>query len=105
MGRRTHGQRLNNDVYVQQQLTLGRLAVIAGGRFVHDSAFGNTGVPRVALTLQALRGGGNFFGDAVAIFVFDGIQGAAAGGDVSGMPGIRIRHAESGAEAGAVAGV
>jgi vitamin B12 transporter len=58
----THGQRLNNEVYVQQQLTLGRLAVIAGGRFVHDSAFGNTGVPRVALTLLALRGGEVFSG-------------------------------------------
>jgi vitamin B12 transporter len=58
----THGQRLNDEVYLQQQLTLGRLAVIAGGRFVHDSAFGNTGVPRVALTLQALRGGEVFSG-------------------------------------------
>src|SRR6202140_5037637 len=28
----THGQRLNNDVYLEQQLTLGRLSVIAGGR-------------------------------------------------------------------------
>ena len=53
----THGQRLNNDAYVQQQLTWGRLSAIAGGRFVHDSAFGTTGVPRVALTWQALRGG------------------------------------------------
>jgi len=58
----THGQRLNNDVYVQQQITLGRLSVIAGGRFVHDSAFGDTGVPRVALTLQAVRGGEVFSG-------------------------------------------
>jgi vitamin B12 transporter len=56
-GPQTHGQRLNNDVYLQQQLTLGRLEVIAGGRFIHNSAFGNTGVPRVALTWQALRGG------------------------------------------------
>jgi vitamin B12 transporter len=58
----THGQRLNQDAYLQQQLTLGRLSVIAGGRFVHSSAFGNTGVPRVALTLQALRGGELFSG-------------------------------------------
>ncbi|HEV3512823.1 MAG TPA: TonB-dependent receptor [Candidatus Sulfotelmatobacter sp.] len=56
-GAQTHGQRLNNDFYLQQQLTLGRFDVIAGGRFIHDSAFGNTGVPRVALTWQALRGG------------------------------------------------
>jgi len=58
----THGQRLNNDAYVQQQVTLGRLSVIAGGRFVHDSAFGSTGLPRVALTLEALRGGEIFSG-------------------------------------------
>ena len=58
----THGQRLNNDLYINQQLTLGRLTAIAGGRFVHDSAYGNTGVPRVALTLLALRGGDFFSG-------------------------------------------
>jgi outer membrane cobalamin receptor len=52
----THGQRLNDDVYAQQQLTLGRVTAIAGARFVHNSAFGNTGVPRVALTWEALRG-------------------------------------------------
>ena len=53
----THGQRVNGDVYAQQQLTLGRLSAIAGARFVHNSEFGNTGVPRVALSLLALRGG------------------------------------------------
>jgi vitamin B12 transporter len=53
----THGQRLQNDIYGQQQLALGRLGVVAGGRFVHNSAYGNTGVPRVALTLLARRGG------------------------------------------------
>jgi outer membrane cobalamin receptor len=51
------GQRLNQDVYLQQQLRLGRLSVVAGGRLVHSSVFGNTGVPRVALTLLARRGG------------------------------------------------
>jgi vitamin B12 transporter len=61
-GPQTHGQRLNNDFYVQQQLTLGRLEVIAGARLVHDSAFGNTGVPRVVLNFQAFRGGQVFSG-------------------------------------------
>jgi vitamin B12 transporter len=56
------GQRLDQDAYLQQQLTLGRLSVIAGGRFVHSSAYGNTGVPRVALTLLAFRGGELFSG-------------------------------------------
>ncbi len=53
----THGQRLENDIFLQQQITWGRLSAVAGGRFVHNSAFGNTGVPRLALTLLALRGG------------------------------------------------
>jgi outer membrane cobalamin receptor len=52
----THGQRLENDVYGQQQVTVGRLIVIGGARFVHNSAYGNTGVPRVALTYQLFRG-------------------------------------------------
>ncbi|MGA8428891.1 MAG: TonB-dependent receptor [Candidatus Sulfotelmatobacter sp.] len=58
----THGQRLENDFYAQQQLTLGRLIVIGGGRFVHNSAFGNTGVPRIALMYQAVRGNEIFSG-------------------------------------------
>lgn len=55
-GSQTHGQRLNSDAYLQQQINWKTLNVIAGGRFVHNSAFGNTGVPRVALAWQALHG-------------------------------------------------
>ena len=54
------GQRLNQDAYLQQQLTRGRFSAIVGGRFVHSSVFGNIGVPRVALTLLARRGGDVF---------------------------------------------
>jgi vitamin B12 transporter len=56
------GQRLDQDAYLQQQFTLSRLSASAGGRFVHSSAYGNIGVPRVALTLLALRGGDLFSG-------------------------------------------
>jgi vitamin B12 transporter len=56
-GAQNHGQRLNNDVYAQQLLALGRLTIIAGGRFAHSSTFGDTGLPRVAAALQVLRGG------------------------------------------------
>jgi vitamin B12 transporter len=58
----THGQRLNNDAYLQQQLTFGPLDLIAGGRLIHNSAFGNTAVPRIALGWQALRGSELFSG-------------------------------------------
>jgi vitamin B12 transporter len=57
-----NGQRLDQNAYAQQLVTLGRLSVIAGGRFVHSSTYGNTGVPRIALTLLALRGGELFSG-------------------------------------------
>ena len=57
-----HGLRLNHAVYGQQFLTLGRLTVIAGARFQHIGAYGNNGSPRVALTLQALRGANWFSG-------------------------------------------
>jgi len=59
----THGQRPEQrSVRFQQQLTIGRLTAIAGGRFVHNSAFGKYGGARVALTLLALRGGEVFSG-------------------------------------------
>jgi outer membrane cobalamin receptor len=53
----THGQRLNQDIYGQQQFNFGRLSLVAGARFIHDSAFGDDGLPRVAATFLALRGG------------------------------------------------
>ena len=58
----THGQRLNNDVYGQQQLTYHGFVVIAGGRLVHNSAFGNFAVPRVAVSWQAWQGNDIFTG-------------------------------------------
>ena len=55
----------------------GRLSAVAGGRFVHSSVFGNTGVPRVALTLLARRGGETLLCNASAFFLCHRIQGAA----------------------------
>jgi len=67
-----HGQRLNQDVYAQQQATFGRLSAVAGVRFVHNSQFGNTAVPRVALTFLALRGGQIFSGTRLRFTFADG---------------------------------
>jgi vitamin B12 transporter len=69
-----HGVRLNQAAYAQQALTLGRLTVIAGGRFVHNTTFGNTGVPRVALGFQALRGGHIFSGTRLNFSYATGIK-------------------------------
>jgi outer membrane cobalamin receptor len=47
---------LNHAAYVEQRLTWKRLSAIAGVRYVHHETFGNKAVPRVALTLLALKG-------------------------------------------------
>ena len=86
-GAQNHGQRLNQDAYVQQELTLGRLGIIAGGRFVHDSAFGNTGVPRVALTLQALRGNDVFSGTRFRFSYSTGFKEPRLEETFNGLPG------------------
>jgi len=86
-GAQNHGQRLNQDAYAQQQLTLGRLIVIAGGRFVHDSAFGNTGVPRVALTLQVLRGNEVFSGTRLRFSYSTGFKEPRLEETFNGLPG------------------
>lgn len=80
------GQRLQNDFYLQQQATVGRLSAIAGGRFVHNSAYGNRGLPRVALTLLALRGGQLFSGTRLRFSYATGFMTPALY-EVFGEPG------------------
>jgi vitamin B12 transporter len=86
-GAQNHGQRLNQDTYLQQELTLGRLGVIAGGRFVHDSDFGNSGVPRVALTLQAIRGNETFSGTQLRFSYSTGFKEPRLEETFNGLPG------------------
>lgn len=86
-GAQNHGQRLNQDAYLQQELTLGRLGVIAGGRFVHDSAFGDTGVPRVALTLLAVRGNQIFSGTRLRFSYATGFKEPRLEETFNGIPG------------------
>jgi len=51
------GLRLNHAAYAQQRITWKRLSAIAGVRYAHNETFGDKAVPRVALSLLALRGG------------------------------------------------
>jgi vitamin B12 transporter len=102
------GQRLDQDLYLQQQFTLGRLSAIAGGRFVHSSTYGNTGVPRVALTLLAFRGGELFSGTRLRFSYATGYmepalyqifgQAAYGGAPNHGLLPVRIRAFEAGFE-------
>jgi vitamin B12 transporter len=62
LGSQAHGLRLNHDLYGQQIIAAKRFSLMAGARFVHNGTFGNTGVPRVALTFLASRGGATLSG-------------------------------------------
>jgi outer membrane cobalamin receptor len=72
-----HGLRLNQAAYLQEFLTLKRFTVIAGARFVHNTTFGNTGVPRVALTYQLLKGGEILSGTQLRFSYATGIKEAS----------------------------
>jgi outer membrane cobalamin receptor len=52
-----HGLRRNHAGYVEQIVTWKRLTTTAGVRVLHNESFGNKAVPRVALSLLALKGG------------------------------------------------
>lgn len=84
----THGLRLNHAVYGQQVLTMGRVSVVAGARFVHNETFGNKGVPRVALTLLAARGGQIFSGTRFRFSYATGIKEARFEEAFANGPGI-----------------
>jgi vitamin B12 transporter len=72
----TPGLRLNHAAYVQQHLTWKRLSAIAGVRYVHNETFGNKAVPRVALTLLALKGGQTLSGTRLRFSYATGIKEA-----------------------------
>jgi vitamin B12 transporter len=69
-----HGLRLNHAVYGQQLLTLARVSLVLGARFVHNQTFGNKAVPRAALSLQLLKGGAIFSGTQLRFSYATGIK-------------------------------
>jgi vitamin B12 transporter len=79
------GVRLNHAAFVQQRLTWKRLSAIAGVRYVHSATsssvvpeVGRTSkvVPRVALTLLAVKGGEIFSGTRLRFSYASGIKDA-----------------------------
>ena len=78
--------RLNHAAYLQQRVTWKRLTVIAGARYVHNTTFGNRGVPRVALSLLALKGGSVFSGTRLHFSYANGIKEARFEEEYAGPP-------------------
>ncbi len=70
----THGLRRNHAVYGQEILTLGRIGLVGGARYVHNETFGDKVVPRVAASYVLLRGGEVFSGTRVRFAYATGIQ-------------------------------
>lgn len=68
------GLRLNHAAYVQQRITWKRLSAIAGVRYAHNETFGDKAVPRVALSLLALRGDNFFSGTRLRFSYATGIK-------------------------------
>ena len=72
-----HGLRLNHALYGQEILTLGRLGLVGGARYVHNQTFGNKVVPRVAATFQVRRGGDILSGTRLRFAYATGIKAPA----------------------------
>ena len=82
------GLRLNHAAYLQQQLTWKRLTAIAGVRYIHNQTFGDEAVPRVALSLLALKGGSVFSGTRLRFSYATGIKEARFEEAFANGPGI-----------------
>ncbi|HLH07298.1 MAG TPA: TonB-dependent receptor [Terriglobales bacterium] len=69
----SHGLRRNQSVYGQEAVSLGRLSLIAGVRFEHNTSFGNKGVPRVAASYLVRRGNDRLAGTRLRFSYAQGI--------------------------------
>ncbi len=70
----SHGLRRNQDVFGEQLFNFERVTFIAGGRFVHNESFGNKFVPRLSLSLLAMKGGQFFSGTRLLFSYATGIE-------------------------------
>jgi outer membrane cobalamin receptor len=70
----SHGLRRNHDVFGEQLFNFERVTFIAGGRFVHNESFGNKFVPRLSLSLLAMKGGQFFSGTRLLLSYATGIE-------------------------------
>jgi vitamin B12 transporter len=107
------GLRLNHAAYVQQRIVWKRLSAIAGVRYAHNEGFGDKSVPRVALSLLALKGGEMFSGTRLRFSYATGIKEArfeeafVSGGGILPNPNLKPeenRAFEAGIEQGFFAG-
>ena len=80
------GLRINHALYVQQRLAWKRLSAIAGVRYAHNETFGDKAVPRIALSLLALKGGDLFSGTRLRFSYATGIKAPRFEESFAGQP-------------------
>ena len=69
-----HGLRHSHELFAQELLTIRRLTVSLGARYVHNDSFGDTAVPRVTASYLLLRGGRIFSGTRLRFAAGEGIK-------------------------------
>ena len=69
-----HGLRRNHAGYVEQIIAWKRLTATAGVRALHNESFGNKAVPRVALSLLAVKGNSVFTGTHLRFSYAEGFK-------------------------------
>ena len=68
------GLRRNHGLYAEGVVLWKRLSFIPGFRYVHNESFGDRVVPRVALSVLAVRGGDTFSGTRLRFVYSEGIK-------------------------------
>ena len=82
----TPALRLNHAAYIQQWFAWKRLSALGGVRYVHNETFGNKAIPRIALTLRALKGDSIFSGTRLRFSFAKGIKEARFEEEYAGPP-------------------
>ena len=72
-----NGLRLNHALYGQEILTLGRVGLVGGARYVHNQTFGNKVVPRLGASLVVRHGGAIVSGTRLRFAYATGIRAPA----------------------------
>ncbi len=70
----TRGLRRNHALYAEQVFTRGRVAAVYGFRYAHNESFGDRVVPRVSVSLLAVRGGQALSGTRLRFAYGEGIK-------------------------------
>ena len=86
IGAQTHGQRLNHDIYAQQQIDCGRLSADRGRAVYSRQRVRQYGRAAGCTDVSGLARQGNVFGHATAIFLRHRIQRTATGRDLQRFP-------------------